>query len=136
MNQTYIDTVRLLLAIAPAVFASGRFAMKGGTALNLFVQQMPRLSVDIDLVLVDHRLDRHAALQAIGQELAAVQAALAGQGYRAHLPANTDGDDVTRHRPRYCSGLLVTACDTLDRADCQSVMSPVHGFRRLACGLG
>jgi hypothetical protein len=46
MNQTYVDTVRLLLAIAPAVFASGRFAMKGGTALNLFVQQMPRLSVD------------------------------------------------------------------------------------------
>jgi hypothetical protein len=32
MNQTYIDTVRLLLAIAPAVFASGRFAMKGGKA--------------------------------------------------------------------------------------------------------
>jgi len=94
MNQTYIDTVQLLLAIAPAVFASGRFAMKGGTALNLFVQEMPRLSVDIDLVVVDHRLDRHAALQAIGQELAAVQAALAGQGYRAHLPANAEGDDV------------------------------------------
>lgn len=94
MNQTYIDTVRLLLAIAPAVFASGRFAMKGGTALNLFVQQMPRLSVDIDLVLVDHHPDRQAALQVIGQELTAVQVALAGQGYRAHLPANADGDDV------------------------------------------
>lgn len=26
MNQNHIDTVRLLLAIAPAVFASGRFA--------------------------------------------------------------------------------------------------------------
>jgi Nucleotidyl transferase AbiEii toxin, Type IV TA system len=48
MTPSYIDTVRLLLAIAPAVFASGRFAMKGGTALNLFVQDMPRLSVDID----------------------------------------------------------------------------------------
>jgi predicted nucleotidyltransferase component of viral defense system len=55
MNANYVDTVRLLLAIAPAVFASGRFAMKGGTALNLFVQEMPRLSVDIDLVFVDHR---------------------------------------------------------------------------------
>jgi len=55
MNQNYIDTVRPLLAIAPAVFASGRFAMKSGTALNLFVQEMPRLSVDIDLVFVDHR---------------------------------------------------------------------------------
>jgi len=94
MNQTYIDTVRLLLAIAPAVFASGRFAMKGGTALNLFVQEMPRLSVDIDLVLVDHRPDRQTALQAIALELAAVQAELAGKGYRAHLPANAEGDDV------------------------------------------
>jgi predicted nucleotidyltransferase component of viral defense system len=94
MNQNYIDTVRLLLAIAPAVFASGRFAMKGGTALNLFVQAMPRLSVDIDLVFVDHRPDRQAALQAIAQEMAVVQAALARKGFRAHLPANAEGDDV------------------------------------------
>ena len=94
MNGTYIDTVRLLLAIAPAVFASGRFAMKGGTALNLFVQEMPRLSVDIDLVVVDHRPDRQTALQAIALELAAVQAELAGKGYRAHLPASAEGDDV------------------------------------------
>lgn len=94
MNQNYIDTVRLLLAIAPAVFASGRFAMKGGTALNLFVQEMPRLSVDIDLVFVDHRLDREAALQVIASELAAVQAKLTRQGYRAHLPATAQGDDV------------------------------------------
>lgn len=54
MTPAYVDTVRLLLAIAPTVFASGRFAMKGGTALNLFVQDMPRLSVDIDLIHVDH----------------------------------------------------------------------------------
>jgi Nucleotidyl transferase AbiEii toxin, Type IV TA system len=94
MNPNYVDTVRLLLAIAPAVFASGRFAMKGGTALNLFVQEMPRLSIDLDLVFVDHRPDRQAALQAIAQELAKVQSALAGKGYRAHLPANAEGDDV------------------------------------------
>jgi predicted nucleotidyltransferase component of viral defense system len=77
MNQNYIDTVRLLLAIAPAVFASGRFAMKGGTALNLFVQEMPRLSVDIDLVFVDHRLDREAALQVIAAVAPAAGAAFA-----------------------------------------------------------
>jgi hypothetical protein len=49
MNQSYIDTVRLLLAITPKVFASGCFAMKGGTALNLFVQDMPRSSVELTL---------------------------------------------------------------------------------------
>lgn len=94
MNQSYIDTVRLLLAIAPAVFASRRFAMKGGTALNLFVQEMPRLSVDIDLVFVDRVPDRQTALLSIAQELTTVQTALTRQGFRAHLPTNAEGEDV------------------------------------------
>ncbi|WP_257015129.1 MULTISPECIES: nucleotidyl transferase AbiEii/AbiGii toxin family protein [unclassified Variovorax] len=54
MKQEYIDTVRLLIDIAPTIFSSSRFAMKGGTTLNLFVQDMPRLSVDIDVVFTDH----------------------------------------------------------------------------------
>jgi hypothetical protein len=52
MNQEYVDAVRLLLAVAPAVFLSPRFALKGGTALNLFVQDMPRLSIDIAVVAI------------------------------------------------------------------------------------
>ena len=94
MTPDYVDTVRLLLAIAPTVFASGRFAMKGGTALNLFVQDMPRLSVDIDVVYVDHGSDREAALKTISAELAAMQAAFKAKGYRAALPANPQGDEV------------------------------------------
>ena len=50
MDKGYADTVRLLLTVAPEVFANDIFAMKGGTAINLFVQDMPRLSVDIDVV--------------------------------------------------------------------------------------
>lgn len=50
MDKTYADTVRLLLAVTPAVFDNDIFVMKGGTAINLFVQDMPRLSVDIDVV--------------------------------------------------------------------------------------
>lgn len=50
MTPTYVATVRLLLDVAPDVFRGGEFALKGGTALNLFVQDMPRLSVDIDAV--------------------------------------------------------------------------------------
>ncbi len=42
MNDAYVRTVQLLLDIAPAVFETPVFAMKGGTALNLFVQEMPR----------------------------------------------------------------------------------------------
>jgi predicted nucleotidyltransferase component of viral defense system len=94
MNQDYVDTVRLLLDIAPAVFKPPRFAMKGGTALNLFVQDMPRLSVDIDVVFNDYSLDRESALKAISADLAAVKAAIAAMGHRAVLPTTKSGDDV------------------------------------------
>ena len=72
MQQTYIDTVRLLLDAAPEVFRGGVFAMKGGTAINLFVHDMPRLSVDIDLVYPDWSASRADALRAIADEFAAV----------------------------------------------------------------
>lgn len=45
----YRRQVALLLRIIPLVAAEGCFALKGGTAINLFVRNMPRLSVDIDL---------------------------------------------------------------------------------------
>src|SRR6266403_3332685 len=94
MNQEYIDTVRLMLAIAPAVFRSPRFALKGGTALNLFVQDMPRLSIDIDVVFTDHTLDREAALKAIAAELKSIKSAISAMGHRAVLPTTKSGDEV------------------------------------------
>jgi predicted nucleotidyltransferase component of viral defense system len=45
----YQNQVRLLLDILPDVATEECFAMHGGTALNLFMRDMPRLSVDIDL---------------------------------------------------------------------------------------
>lgn len=54
MDKTYIETVRLLLEAAPVVFETPSLAMKGGTAINLFVQDMPRLSVDIDVVYTEY----------------------------------------------------------------------------------
>lgn len=52
MNKTtiYYKQVQLLLRILPIVAQEDCFALKGGTAINLFVRDMPRLSVDIDLV--------------------------------------------------------------------------------------
>ena len=72
MDKNYADTVRLLLAVAPEVFANDIFAMKGGTAINLFVQDMPRLSVDIDVVYLPRHVQREEALKAINNELAAI----------------------------------------------------------------
>lgn len=80
MDKTYADTVRLLLSVAPDVFANNIFAMKGGTAINLFVQDMPRLSVDIDVVYTPWQTPREQALKAISDELDAIAAQLSRSG--------------------------------------------------------
>lgn len=45
----YKQQVALLLQVLPEVAKEKCFALHGGTAINLFVRNMPRLSVDIDL---------------------------------------------------------------------------------------
>jgi len=94
MNPVYVDTVRLLLLAAPHVFASGRLGLKGGTALNLFVQDMPRLSVDIDAVFLDHTLPRDEAIAEIATELARAKAELEARGITVTMPARQVGEEV------------------------------------------
>jgi len=73
MDSRYLETVRLLLDVAPFVFTVDCFALKGGSAINLFLRDMPRLSVDIDLVFTDlEQPDRFAALATIERELGAI----------------------------------------------------------------
>lgn len=85
MNDIYLKTARLLTQVAPLVFADETFALKGGTAINLFVRDMPRLSVDLDLVLPDHTLSRDAALGAIKASLGKASDALKARGFQTHL---------------------------------------------------
>ncbi len=73
MDRRYKDAVALLLDAMPSVFAQKCFAMKGGTAINLFCRDMPRLSVDIDLVFIDPEVaGRSEALSAIESSLRTV----------------------------------------------------------------
>jgi predicted nucleotidyltransferase component of viral defense system len=94
MNPTYVQTVNLLLDIAPTVFQTPRFAMKGGTALNLFVQDLPRLSVDIDVVFINHLADRDTALEEIAQEIQRIEGATAEMGYETRTRKVHGGDEV------------------------------------------
>jgi len=80
MDKTYADTVRLLLAMAPEVFRSGPFALKGGTALNLFIHDMPRLSVDIDVVYTAWETPRDDALREIAEANVALAMRLEQKG--------------------------------------------------------
>lgn len=49
VSDVYRQQVRLLVRVLPFVAAETCFALKGGTAINLFVRNLPRVSVDIDL---------------------------------------------------------------------------------------
>lgn len=49
INQSYINQADLLLQVIPHIATEKTLALKGGTAINLFLRNMPRLSVDIDL---------------------------------------------------------------------------------------
>lgn len=49
-NTPYYHQATLLLRILPLIYRQKEFALKGGTAINFFVRDFPRLSVDIDLV--------------------------------------------------------------------------------------
>lgn len=48
----YVRQVALLVRTIPEIAEEADFALKGGTAINLFVRDLPRLSVDIDLVFL------------------------------------------------------------------------------------
>lgn len=52
MKHQYFDQVKLLLKILPLALEDSKFALKGGTAINLFFRDMTRLSVDIDLCYI------------------------------------------------------------------------------------
>ncbi|MCB9471093.1 MAG: nucleotidyl transferase AbiEii/AbiGii toxin family protein [Candidatus Obscuribacterales bacterium] len=66
--DAYRKQVSLLMRILPIVAQEQCFALKGGTAINLFVRDMPRLSVDIDLAYLS-LLDREESLGEIDASL-------------------------------------------------------------------
>ena len=51
-SRIYAQKVELLLRLMPIVMEEGVFAVHGGTAINLFLKDLPRYSVDIDLTYI------------------------------------------------------------------------------------
>lgn len=75
IDPRYRAQVELLLQTIPYIAKESIFSLKGGTAINLFIREMPRLSVDIDLtyMLID---DRETALKNISDGLNRIKADL------------------------------------------------------------
>ncbi len=68
MKDAFLRQDGLILRILPLIHQEQVFALKGGTAINFFVRDLPRLSVDIDLVYLPVT-ERTEALAEINQKL-------------------------------------------------------------------
>src|SRR5690554_2228016 len=73
--RKYKNQVRLMLTIFPFVSKEENFALHGGTAINLFQLNMPRLSVDVDLTYLPVE-DRDTSLANINQSLDSIKRAI------------------------------------------------------------
>ncbi len=78
MLDRYVAQVRLLVDVLPDIAAESTFALKGGTAINLFYRDMPRLSVDIDLTWLPIG-DRSSSLREIDGALDRIATSIVGR---------------------------------------------------------
>jgi len=74
-DSPYFKQAQLMLRVMPHVAAEECFALKGGTAINFYVRDVPRLSVDIDLTYVPLE-PRDTALANIGEALHRIAAGI------------------------------------------------------------
>ena len=77
VGEQHRRQVALLVRILPFVAAEGCFALKGGTAINLFVRNLPRLSVDIDLAYLPVA-GREESLRGIEVALCGIEGRITG----------------------------------------------------------
>lgn len=98
VRSAYRAQVDLLLDILPHIAGEHDLVLKGGTAINLFIRDLPRLSVDIDLTYRHFQDNRTTALNRISECLDRIERRIyrasptisvtrvpAGQGYDAKL---------------------------------------------------
>jgi len=92
----YYRQVQLLLQTLPIIAQENCFALKGGTAINLFVRDLPRLSVDIDLVYLP-MLGRAEALAEIKAALSRISDQIVARIHGANVHKGfEDRDDALR----------------------------------------
>lgn len=91
MRKEYIEQARLMLRLLPFVAAEECFALKGGSALNFFIWDMPRLSVDIDLTYLPVE-PRDTSLQKISEALLRIEKSIIKRfpDFNVHKAKNND----------------------------------------------
>jgi hypothetical protein len=101
MNEAYREQVRLMLDLLPFIAEESMFSLKGGTAINFFVRELPRLSVDIDLTYLP-LADRAQSLTDIAAGLERIKARSQRllPGTRLTLLTQADEMEVKMHCQR------------------------------------
>ncbi len=94
IDPKYKAQVDLILQAIPYVAKETIFALKGGTAINLFVRNMPRLSVDLDLTYLPINT-RETALKNISDGLSRIKIEL-----EKAIPSRRDIWQICSHS--YC----------------------------------
>lgn len=89
LNPVYARKVEFLLRLMPYVMEEGVFAVHGGTAINLFVKNLPRYSVDIDLTYIPLS-GREESLRDINAHLQAMVAKAQRSFPGLHVKHNND----------------------------------------------
>ena len=84
MDEKYLKQVELVVKVLNHIEKENCFALKGGTAINLFYNHLPRLSVDIDLTYTGFE-QREDACRNINSALERLTKSLKIKGYTAHL---------------------------------------------------
>ena len=95
INEIYRAQVRLLLRLLPIVADEKCFALKGGTAINLFVRDLPRLSVDIDLIYLPMH-GRREALVGIDAAMKRIEARILADLTGSHIAQTVKEGAVVR----------------------------------------
>lgn len=125
MDKRYLDRVELLVRILPLLQTEPGFALKGGTAINLFEHGLPRLSVDIDLTWLPVR-EFETDVQEIHDALARLADRLREPPYGLQVQRSAATGVATSHR------LIVRQHRTLVQIETTPVMrGTVHPVRQL-----
>lgn len=94
-RDQYKGQVRLLMRLVPIVARETCFALKGGTAINLFIRNLPRLSVDIDLMYLPVN-DRPEALAEIDAAMKRIKTAALAEVPGARVTENVHDGAILR----------------------------------------
>ncbi len=86
--EIYRQQVSLLIRLLPLIAPESCFALKGGTAINLFVRDLPRLSVDIDLAYLPIA-DRASSLADIDSAMQRIAGRVSDSVKDARISLNT-----------------------------------------------